>query len=84
MPVSRDQGIAYEPVAPPPLRHRFREQAAARLTEPGAARASVARELGVAPSQLSGWQMERAAEGSAGSDPSPAGRGIGACGPRWS
>lgn len=43
----------------------FKEQAIARLSEPGASQISVARELGVTPSQLRGWRLEMAAAGSA-------------------
>ncbi|WP_108260340.1 glycoside hydrolase family 3 C-terminal domain-containing protein [Mangrovicoccus ximenensis] len=51
-----------------PRRHfaaAFKEQAVARLSEPGVAQAGVARELGVIPSQLLGWRLELAAAGSA-------------------
>ncbi|MBL3575770.1 transposase, partial [Rhodovulum sulfidophilum] len=51
-----------------PRRHftaEFKEQAVARLSEPGASQTSVARELGVRPSQLKGWRLELAAAGSA-------------------
>ncbi|WP_172332491.1 transposase [Mangrovicoccus sp. HB161399] len=43
----------------------FKEQAVARLSEPGATQTSVARELGVTASQLKGWRLELAAAGSA-------------------
>ncbi len=51
-----------------PRRHftaEFKEQAVARLSEPGVTQTSVARELGVTPSQLKGWRLELAAAGSA-------------------
>ncbi|MBL3575774.1 transposase [Rhodovulum sulfidophilum] len=51
-----------------PRRHftaEFKEQTAARLSEPGASQTSVARELGVRPSQLKGWRLELVAAGSA-------------------
>ncbi|WP_237400864.1 transposase [Rhodovulum sulfidophilum] len=51
-----------------PRRHfaaEFKEQAVARLSKPGASQTSVARELGVTPSQLKGWRPELAAAGSA-------------------
>lgn len=51
-----------------PRRHftaEFKEQAVARLSEPGATQTSVAGELGVTPSQLKGWRLELAAAGSA-------------------
>jgi len=47
------------------LTTEFKEQAVARLSEPGATQTSVARELGVTPSQLKGWRLELAAAGSA-------------------
>ncbi|WP_161555716.1 transposase [Mangrovicoccus ximenensis] len=37
----------------------FKEQAVARLSEPGATQTSVARELGVTRSQLKGWRLQR-------------------------
>ncbi|WP_108260705.1 transposase [Mangrovicoccus ximenensis] len=43
----------------------FKEQAVACLSESGATPTSVARELGVMPSQLKGWRLELAAAGSA-------------------
>ncbi len=43
----------------------FKEQAVARLSAPGATQAGVARELGVASSQLKGWRLEVEAAGSA-------------------
>ncbi len=52
-----------------PRRHfaaGFKEQAVARLSEPGATQANVAREAGVSASQLKGWRLELAAAGSAG------------------
>ncbi|MBL3562357.1 transposase [Rhodovulum sulfidophilum] len=51
-----------------PRRHfaaEFKEQAVARLSEPGASQTSVARELGVKPSPLKGRRLELAAAGSA-------------------
>jgi len=51
-----------------PRRHftaEFKERAVVRLSEPGASQTSVARELGVTPSQLKGWRLELAAAGSA-------------------
>ncbi|WP_237402430.1 transposase [Rhodovulum sulfidophilum] len=51
-----------------PRRHftaEFKEQAVARLSEPGASQTSVALELGVTPSQLKGRRLELAAAGSA-------------------
>lgn len=43
----------------------FKEQAVARLSEPGATQTGVARELGVSASPLKGWRLELAAAGSA-------------------
>ncbi|WP_237401463.1 transposase [Rhodovulum sulfidophilum] len=51
-----------------PRRHftaEFKEQAVARLSEPGASQTSVAREFGVRPPPLKGWRLELAAAGSA-------------------
>ncbi|WP_414896609.1 transposase [Rhodovulum sp. YEN HP10] len=51
-----------------PRRHftaGFKEQAVARLSEPGATRTGVAHELGLTSSQLKGWRLEMAAAGSA-------------------
>ncbi|WP_172331803.1 transposase [Mangrovicoccus sp. HB161399] len=57
-----------------PRRHftaEFKEQAVARLSEPGATQASVARELGVSASQLKGWRPRDRLKRSAGSRPKP-------------
>jgi transposase-like protein len=43
----------------------YKEQAVARLSEPGATHASVAAELGVTTTQLKTWRLELAAAGSA-------------------
>src|SRR5512144_887012 len=43
----------------------YKEQAVARLSAPGATQASVAAELGVTPTQLKTWRLEREAAGSA-------------------
>lgn len=43
----------------------FKEQAVARLSEPGATQTSVARELGVSATQLKIWRLELEAAGSA-------------------
>jgi transposase-like protein len=43
----------------------FKEQAVARLSEPGATQANVARELGITSSQLKTWRLEFEAAGSA-------------------
>ncbi|WP_237400752.1 transposase [Rhodovulum sulfidophilum] len=51
-----------------PRRHftaEFKEQAFAHLSEPGASQTSVARELGVTPTQWKGWLIELTAAGSA-------------------
>ncbi|WP_414898146.1 transposase [Rhodovulum sp. YEN HP10] len=47
-----------------PRRHftaEFKEQAVARLSEPCVSQTTVARELGVTPSQLKGWRLDLAA-----------------------
>lgn len=43
----------------------FKEQAVARLSAPGATQSSVAKELGVTPTQLKTWRLELEAAGSA-------------------
>ena len=43
----------------------YKEQAVARLSEPGATYTGVAAELGVAPTQLKTWRLELEAAGSA-------------------
>ncbi len=43
----------------------YREQAVARLLEPGATHSGVATELGVTPTQLKTWRLELEAAGSA-------------------
>jgi transposase-like protein len=43
----------------------YKEQAVARLSEPGATHTGVATELGVTPTQLKTWRLELEAAGSA-------------------
>ncbi|MEM8821172.1 MAG: transposase, partial [Pseudomonadota bacterium] len=43
----------------------FKERAVARLSAPGATQSSVAKELGVTPTQLKTWRLELEAAGSA-------------------
>ncbi len=43
----------------------YKEQAVARLSEPGATQASVAGEIGVTATQLKAWRLELEAAGSA-------------------
>jgi transposase-like protein len=43
----------------------YKEQAVARLSEPGATHTCVAAELGVTPTQLKTWRLELEAAGSA-------------------
>ncbi len=43
----------------------FKEQAVARLSEPGATKTSVARDLGISATLLKTWQLEFQAAGSA-------------------